>query len=156
MPEPLRWDSGYNWDDPRLTWDGMAPEESLTMPESKNTYSVETVLGFSTSVKSLLNTNKTAMIAKDEDPTARMTSIDTTAQSLTAENATQEKMKTDLREQTAKVEQLKAQLYSLSSAGCDKVLACFGRTSEQAKEATNLRKSLKTERRTPEPTPPPA
>lgn len=131
---------------------GSAPRPN--MAESKNTYSVESVLGFGSSVMAMLSTNKTVMTAKDEDPTARIARLGPLGEQLTVENAKQEKMKTDLREQTTTVERLKGEYYSLASGGCDKVLVAFGRGSEQAKEATNLRKKLRTASSDDEPTPP--
>ena len=85
------------------------------------------------------------MILKDEDPTIRIASLTSIADQLEVENAKQEKMKTDLRAQTALVESLKGKGYNVASGGCDKVIVAFGRGSQQAKEATNLRKSLRTD-----------
>ncbi len=151
-------DDGWCWDDPRLTWDGPAPKTvpAVSNMDTRNTYSVETVLGFATSTKTLLTTNKPAMILKNEDPSARIAEIPPLVEELTEQNGVQEKMKTDLRDQTALVERLKAELYNVCSSGCDKVITAFGRPSEQAKEATNLRKGLKTEKRKTDPTPPSA
>ena len=115
------------------------------IPESSVSYSVETVTGFMSSTKGMLTQNKAAMILKDEDPTSRIASLTSIADQIEVENAKQEKMKTDLRAQTALVDSLKGKGYNVASGGCDKVIVAFGRGSQQAKEATNLRKSLRTD-----------
>ena len=125
------------------------------MPETKVTYVVEDVLGFCQSVKAMASTYKTEMIAAGVDPTAALTQLDTAHSSLNAENAVQENLKTQLRNQTPVVESARNVAYGTASNVCDMVLTAFGRTSEQAKEATNLRKGLRPQKAKPA-TPPTA
>lgn len=156
MAEPLRWDTpGLRWDDPRLHWDGFMPEVPTPMPQSKVTYAVEEVLGFCTSVKAMLNTYKTDMIAAGVDPTTLLAQVDTQLTDLNTKNAAQENLKTQLRDQTALTDTAKNTAYTTGSKGCDLLISAFGRTSAQAREATNLRKGLRPQSR-PQPTPPPA
>lgn len=112
------------------------------MPETKVTYPVEDVMGFCQSTKAMVNTYKTAMIAAGVDPTAALAALDPAVATLNAENAVQENIKTELRKQTPIVEAARNAAYGKASNLCDMVLTAFGRTSEQAKEATNLRKAL--------------
>ena len=112
------------------------------MPETKVTYPVEEVLGFCQSTKAMVNTYKTEMIAAGVDPTAALAQLDTAHSSLHAEHAVQENLKTPLRTQTPVVESARNAAYGKASNICDMVITAFGRTSEQAKEATNLRKAL--------------
>ena len=113
------------------------------MPETKVTYVVEDVLGFCQSTKAMVNTYKTEMVAAGVDPTAALAQLETAHSSLNAENAVQENLKTQLRNQTPIVESARNIAYGKASNLCDMVLTAFGRTSEQAKEATNLRKGLR-------------
>ena len=112
------------------------------MSDSKKTYPVEAVLGFCKSTKAMVNTYKTAMTAAGVDPTAMLAVLDPAVTSLNTENATQESIKTQLRNQTPVVEAARDKAYSVASNLCDQVITAFGRTSEQAQEATNLRKKL--------------
>ena len=125
------------------------------MPETKVTYAVEEVMGFCNSAKAMLTTYKTQMIAAGVDPTALMAEVDTACADLNTKNAAQENLKTQLRNQTALVDTAKSAAYTKASKGCDQLISAFGRTSQQAQEATNLRKSLRPQKNSP-PTPPPA
>ena len=124
------------------------------MADTRVSYAVNDVIGFCNSTKEMLNTNKAAMIAADVDPTALMAQLTTVAGTLTTENATQENMKTQLRDQTTLVANTNAAAYVKASKGCDMLISAFGRTSEQAKEATNLRKGLRPAKNKSTPTPP--
>ena len=112
------------------------------MADTKVTYPVEDVLGFCTSTKDMVNTYKTQMTAKGVDPTAMLALMDTAKTDLSAKNAVQENLKTQLRDQTVIVEAARDTAYAKASNLCDQVITAFGRTSEQATEATNLRKKL--------------
>jgi transposase-like protein len=128
------------------------------MADKNVTYPVTEVLGFCDATVAMLNNRKTAMTALGVDPTTLITTIGTNRDTLNTQNTTQEVMKTALRDQTAVVDAAKATAYAKASNACDKVIDAFGSTSEQAKEARNLRKALHHQSRapaTPTPTPTP-
>jgi hypothetical protein len=112
------------------------------MPDIKVTYAVEDVLGFCQSTRDMVNTYKTQMAAEGVDPTAQLAQLDTTQTGLSTQNAAQESLKTQLRKQTMVVESARDKAYTVASNLCDQVITAFGKTSEQAQEATNLRKKL--------------
>ena len=112
------------------------------MPDTKVTYSVEDVLGFCQSTRDMVSTYKTQMIAAGVDPAAQLTLLGTAQTSLSTQNAVQENLKTQLRDQTLLVEPARDKAYTVASNLCDQVITAFGRKSEQAQEATNLRKKL--------------
>jgi len=101
----------------------------------------------------MLETYKTEMIAAGVDPTALIAQLSPLHTTLNTENIKQEGMKTDLRAQTEVVEGAKTDTYTAASRGVDMVISAFGRTSQQAKEAIALRKSVRPEPPTPAPTP---
>jgi hypothetical protein len=144
-----------HWDDPLIRYDDPGP---LPRPMAENniTYPVTEVLGFCDAVVAMLNTHKTAMIATGVDPTAIITTIGAKRDTLNTQNTTQESLKTQLRDQTAVVQTANSDAYHRASNGCDRLIDAFGNTSEQAKEARNLRKSFQHAHRTPAtPTPTP-
>ena len=142
-----RFDSGLHYD--------VADPPPLTMATKKVTYPVTEIMGFCDAVVAMLNEHKTAMIAEDVDPTDLITAIGTEKTSLNTVNTQQEAAKTVLRTKTIAVDAAKITAYNKASKGCDQLIAAFGRTSEEAKEAINLRKGLKHESRPPDsPTPP--
>ena len=111
------------------------------------TFPVNEVLGFSASAKQMLTNYKTQMVAAGVDPTALITKLGTEHDSLTVENDKQEGFKTQLRNQTAVVDAAKSLAYADGSNACDMVITAFGRNSEQAQEAINLRKSVRPDTR---------
>lgn len=116
---------------------------------------VESALGYAQQAGALLTNYKAAMITKGVDPTATIADLTAKGATLTTKNETQEATKTLLRQQTEDVNATKDDLEKVASAACDMILAAYGRTSEEAKEATRLRNSIYTTiRRTPTPTPP--
>ncbi len=130
------------------------------MSDKKTTYPVNEVLGFCISAKQLLTGKKTEMIAQGVDPTAMIAKLQTDHDDLFAQNSSQEDLKTQLRMQTETVDASNTQAYMDGSNACDLVISAYGRTSQQAKEAINLRKSVrpvtrkaKTDPDTPPPTP---
>lgn len=149
MSQPLTWSKAWCWNAPGLGWNGLAPETKPVMPEIKVTYPVEEVLGFCQSVTAMVNTYKTEMIAAGVDPTAGLAALDPAVTTLNAQNAVQENIKTQLRNQTPVVEAARNEAYGKASNLCDLLISAFGRTSQQAKEATNLRKSLRPQKSKP-------
>ena len=150
------YDDGSHYDDPLVFYDVSDPPP-ITMADKPVTYPVTEVLGFCDATIAMLNNRKTAMIALGVDPTAVITAIGATRDTLNTQNTTQEAMKTALRNQTIAVDAAKAIAYAKASNACDKVIDAFGGTSEQAKEARNLRKGLHHQSRTPAtPTPTPS
>lgn len=113
------------------------------MDNTPVTFPVNEVLGFSASAKQMLTNYKTLMIAAGVDPTNLIGKLGTEHDSLTVENDKQEALKTQLRDQTAVVDRVKADVYADSSNACDMVITAFGRNSEQAREAVKLRKSVR-------------
>jgi hypothetical protein len=113
------------------------------MANTPVTFPVNEVLGFSSSAKQMLTNYKTQMTAAGVDPTVLITKLGTDHDSLVVENDKQEGLKTQLRDQTAVVEGVKADAYAEASNACDMVIAAFGKNSEQAAEATKLRKSVR-------------
>lgn len=143
------------YDDPQVHYDVSAPSPRK-MSDKKKTYPVNEVLGFIANAKQMVTDKKTAMIANKVDPTDIIAALDTAHNSLTAENAAQEGLKTDLHNQTLVVDGVKSSGYDLASQACDQVISAFGRTSEEAAEATRLRKGVRPAPRravTPPPTP---
>lgn len=113
------------------------------MAETKTTYPVNEVLGFGSKVKAMLTKYQTQMIAAKIDPTDLIARLGPANQTLAQENDKQEGMKTTLREQTKTVEGLNTAHYRDGSNGCDMVITAFGRQSEEAQEAVNLRKGVR-------------
>lgn len=146
MSQPLIYDS----DDPDDIWDGdytwdeeIDPNKTmLEIPITNVTYPEEDVLGLCQDTTELVNSYKTKMIANGTDPTAALALLAPAQSDLSAQNKVQEGIKTQLRDQTPIVEAARDKAYSYSSYLIDQVISAFGRNSEQAKEATNLRKKL--------------
>jgi hypothetical protein len=86
------------------------------------------------------------MTAKGIDPTAMLAALEPAHTDLSAKNVVQEGLKTQLRDQTPVVEAARDKAYTIASNLCDQVITAFGKTSEQAKEAVNLRKKLRPSR----------
>jgi hypothetical protein len=143
--EPITYDST----DPDAVWDGehawdeeINPNPINIMADIKTSASVEDVLGFCQSTTDMVKGYKTQMVAKGIDPTAMLTLLDPAQTDLSAKNTVQEGLKTQLRDQTPIVDAANDHAYTIASNLCDQVIAAFGKTSEQAQEATNLRKKL--------------
>jgi uncharacterized protein (DUF1501 family) len=117
------------------------------MDNNHVTYPVNEVLGFSVSAKQMLTNYKTQMVAAGVDPTNLITRLGTGHDTLAVENDKQENLKTQLRDQTTVVDAAKADAYADSSNACDMVITAFGRNSQQAQEAMNLRKSVRPDTR---------
>jgi hypothetical protein len=154
IPDGFTWDEpDVCWDDPQTFWD-----YALSPPPGRKRMSnipVESALGYAQQAGALLTNYKAAMITKGVDPTATIADLTAKGATLTTKNETQEATKTLLRQQTEDVNATKDDLEKVASAACDMILAAYGRTSEEAKEATRLRNSIYTTiRRTPTPTPP--
>jgi hypothetical protein len=151
---------GACWDDPRIHFDDPRTFAEITaniMSEKTTSYPVNEVLGFGDGTKEMLTALKAEMITKGVDPTAVIGLIGPAHTNLTTENIKQEGMKTALKVQTEVVENSKGALYTVSSQGIDLIISAYGRTSEKAKEATALRKSVRparTKKTTTPPTPP--
>lgn len=143
VSQPLTYDSDSPddiWDGPHL-WDEEI-NSNTTMPDSKVNYPVADVLGFAQSTQDMTTNYKTQMVAAGIDPTTTLAKLAAAQTDLSAQNDVQEKLKTQLREQTAVVEAARDKTYTLASNLCDQVISAFGRASERATEATNLRKKL--------------
>lgn len=155
--EPLRWGT------PGARWGGTM-EEVMAAINQKNrpmaaknvTFPVNEVLGMCAGAQQMLTDYKTDMTAAGVDPTALITKLGTDHDTLAVENDKQENLKTQERAQTAVVENVKGQAYADASNACDMVIAAFGKTSPQAREAMNLRKSVRPDTRQAKQTPPPA
>lgn len=150
MSEILTWKKTWRWSQKDasgrpLTWNGLAPNNNpiTTMPDIKVSFGVEDVLGYCQSTADMVNGYKPQMVAKGIDPAAMLTALGTAQTDLSAQNNVQEGLKTQLRDQTALVEGARDRAYTIASNLCDQLITAFGRTSEQAKEATNLRKKLR-------------
>ena len=141
------YDSGVCYDSPNL------PQPPINiMADTKVKYPVEEVLGFCQSTRDMATTYKTQMVTKGIDPTAMLALVETAQTDLSAKNTVQEGLKTQLRDQTLVVEAARDHAYSVAGNLCDQVISAFGRSSEQAQEATNLRKKLHPKSpKTPEP-----
>ena len=113
------------------------------MAETKTTYPVNEVLGFGSKVKAMLIKYQTQMVAAKVDPTDLIAKLGPANETLAEENDKQEGLKTSLREQTITVEGLNTAHYRDGSNGCDMVITAFGRQSEEAQQATNLRKGVR-------------
>lgn len=137
-----RFDEGYHYDDPTVRYDEPQPSPKK-MDNTPVTYPVNEVLGFSASAKQMLTNYKAQMIAAKVDPTDLIATLGTDHDTLTVENDKQEGIKTQLRDQTTVVETAKADAYADASKACDMIITAFGRNSEQATEAVNLRKSVR-------------
>jgi hypothetical protein len=155
MPD-LYWDSGIRYDS------GLRYPAGATVPtrmsNDYNSYPVNEVLGFADGVRQMLDTYKTQMIAAGVDPTALLPKLLADHTDLNTKNIAQEGLKTQLRAATQAVDASKVVAYDDASRGCDMLIGAFGKKSQQAKEATNLRKSIrpvKTTKTTPTPPPTP-
>lgn len=145
MSQPLTYDS----DDPLAVWDGpyhwdeqLNQNPTTIMADTQVSYPVQDVLGFCASAKDMVNNYKTRMVAAGVDPTAMLTQLDPAQVDLTSKNTVQENLKTQMRNQTPLVDAARDKAYTIASNLCDKVISAFGRTSEEAQEATNLRKKM--------------
>jgi hypothetical protein len=107
------------------------------------TYPVNEVIGLCANTKAMLTKYKTQMIAAKVDPTEVIAKLDPDKDTLSNENDKQEGLKTQLRDQTKVVNTSSTTAYNDCSRGCDMVITAFGRQSEQAQEATNLRKGVR-------------
>jgi len=125
------------------------------MNEPNVTYPVNEVLGFTTSVKGMLNTYKAQMIAAKMDPTDLIAKLTADHEALTDANTAQEALKTQLRDATATVEGKNTTAYNDASKGCDMVIIALGKRSEQAAEAVALRKGVRPVARKPKNNTPP-
>jgi len=126
-----------------------------------STAPVDDVIGYAQQAREMLNTYKTDMTAKGFDPTTLLATLATTTTTLVGKNQEQEAAKTALRTLTTEVEGIKDETERAASSACDSILAAFGRSSEQGKEATRLRSSIAPRARsssggTPPPAPPSA
>lgn len=128
------------------------------MADAKVTYPVNEVIGMSKGVMAMLTKYKTQMVAAKIDPTDKIASLDPDADGLADERDKQKGLQTAEREQTKIVNAKSAALYNSASNGCDMVITAFGKNSEEAKEAMNLRKSVRPVKHSsgdnPTPTPP--
>ena len=104
-----------------------------------STLPVELAVSYAQESSALLGKYQVDMTAQGVNPTAIMASITTKVPELIALNAEQENLKTQLRAKTEAVGTLKDEVEKLASTACDKILATYGRTSNEAKEATQLR-----------------
>jgi len=136
------WGDGSTWGQKGLVW-GPSKTPPPVMSDPNVTYPVNEVLGFSTNVKAMLNNYKTQMIAAKVDPTDVIAKLGPDFDDLTTQNNVQEGIKTQLRDQTKLVEAANTKAYNDGSQGCDMVITAFGKRSEQAQEAMNLRKGVR-------------
>jgi hypothetical protein len=136
------YDDGSHYDDPTLIY-GPAETPHKKMAETKTSYPVNEVLGFSAGVKQMLANYKAQMITAKVDPSDIIAKLGPNTDALALENGKQETLKTQLRDQTKLVEGLNTTAYADASQGCDLVIAAFGKRSEQAAEATRLRKGVR-------------
>jgi len=141
-----RWNDGTRYGTPHAVW-GPLQSIPINMPTNTVTFPVNEVLGFSASAKQMLTNYKPQMVAAGVDPTALITKLGTEHDTLAVENDKQEGLKTQLRDQTTVVETAKGKAYNDGSNACDMVITAFGRNSQQAQEATNLRKSVRPDTR---------
>ena len=137
-----KYDAGFHYDAPTVRYDEPQPSPKK-MDNTPVTYPVNEVLGMAASAKQMLTNYKTQMIAAKVDPTDLIATLGTDHDTLAVENDKQEGLKTQLRDQTTTVEGVKADTYAHSSKACDMIITAFGRNSEQAQEAMNLRKSVR-------------
>lgn len=83
------------------------------------------------------------MSANGVDATAMIAQLAANNNDLAAKHSAQVILKTQLKEQTALVEEAKALAYANASQACDRVISAFGRTANESKEAIHLRKALR-------------
>ena len=105
-------------------------------------------VGLAQGMIDLLNDLKTRMVAASVDPTADITQLGTDMPAANHLNTEQEALKQELH---AKTEELgvacDALVTSANQAG-DKIIACFGKNSAEAKRVENLRAALRVKTRT--------
>jgi len=115
---------------------------------------IDDVIGFAQQVRAFLNKYKTQWIAKGYDPTTIIADINSDAEDLATENATQESLKTQLKNQTVVVETKRDALYNKISTTLDAAAGLLGKTTAEGKEGLAIRASLGG-LPTPPPSPPP-
>jgi hypothetical protein len=145
MTEPTKvpkWNDGSRWGQKGLVW-GPVKSVPVIVNDPTVTYPVNEVIGFGSGTKQMLTKYQTQMVAAGVDPTALIAKLGTDTDSLSQENDKQEGLKTQEREQTTVVEGVKTTTYNDGSKACDMVITAFGRNSEEAQEAINLRKSVR-------------
>ena len=64
MPEPLRYDAGFHWDTPGLTWDGFVPETTTPNTMSQNLIDLDISDADWTAIDAALATLETKLGAK--------------------------------------------------------------------------------------------
>jgi len=129
-------------------------KEGLRLRSKLGGRQIDDVIGFAQEVRAFLNKYKTQLIAKGYDPTAIIAEINTDAESLATENATQESLKTQLKNQTIVVETKRDNLYNKISTTLEAAVGLLGKTTPEGKEGLLIRSTLRGEPPAP-PTPPP-
>lgn len=139
-------DADAVWDSEVYTWDDEINDNSnntMEIPITNVTYPVPEVIGFCQDTVELVNTYKTKMVANGNDPTAALALLAPAQTDLATQNGIEQGIKTQLRTQTPITEASRDKAYSYSSYLVDQVVSAFGRNSEIAQEAINLRKKLR-------------
>jgi hypothetical protein len=115
-------------------------------------YPVTTTTGFMLGVADFLDKYKVQLIAKKLDPTDDIAKLRTDAAELTRQNGVQEGLKTDLKNQTALVEDLNGTGYGDASTLLDAAIGKIGKTTTEGKEGGQLRSKLNSSKKaTPKP-----
>ena len=106
-------------------------------------YPVTTTTGFMLAVADYLDKYKVQLIAKKLDPTDDIAKLRDDAAELTRQNGVQEGLKTDLKNQTATVEQLNGDGYGDASTMLDSAIGKIGKTTTEGKQGAELRVQLR-------------
>lgn len=130
-------------------------KEGLRLRSTLRGRQIDDVIGFAKELVAFLNKYKTQLIAKGYDPTAIIAEINSDAENLATENATQESLKTQLKNQTVVVETKRDALYNKISTTLDAAAGLLGKTTPEGKEGLAIRARLRGIPSSP-PTPAPA
>ena len=113
----------------------------------------DSLIGFATQVKEFLAKYKTELTAKNYDPTNDIASLMADCGTFATEDQKQESIKTDLKNQTEKVNGLGGDLYDMTSSTLDAAVGKLGKTTAEGKEGQKIRSNLRG--KTPKPPKPP-
>ena len=117
-------------------------KEGLRLRSTLRGRQIDDVIGFAKELTAFLNKYKTQLIAKGYDPTTIIGEINTDATTLANENATQESLKTQLKNQTVVVETKRDGLYAKISSTLDVGIGLLGKTTPEGKEGQQIRTTL--------------
>lgn len=134
-PDGELWDS----DAPEAVWDFVPPTKHIKMTNLQ----IDDVIGFGELLRAAANENKTALIAADYDPTAKIAATDADATELNTAKAQAKTAQLAATQKVADADALKQDYYASLSSWCDAMAGALGKTTPKGKAILALRANLK-------------